>query len=213
MLLQSPLPTHLSDLRIVPAVGMGPRFGQAPVRFDRSPQDDRAAVAGHMPSPIDFHIRDFQPGDSAAVNQTALRAWEEYRRLFSDSAQIFELLGGTANLAAEAELIVAESGSSIVGVVLYVAPGRPREAVFPAEWSIIRMLSVMPQARGRGIGRKLTEECIRRARRDGAQVIGLHTSPPAMGVALGLYGRIGFAFDRNIPDRHGVPYAIYRLAL
>jgi len=126
---------------------------------------------------MDFHIRDFQPGDRAAVNQTTLRAWEEYRRLFSDWSQVFEFLGRTAELAADAQLIVAESASSIVGVVLYVAPGRPREAAFPTEWSLIRMLSVIPEARGRGIGRGLTEECIQRGRRDGARVIALHTSP------------------------------------
>jgi GNAT superfamily N-acetyltransferase len=163
-------------------------------------------------SPIDFRIRDFQPSDSVAVNEAALTAWEQYRRSFSDSAWIFQFLSKTADLAADADLIVAESGSSIVGVVLYVAPGRRREAIFPLEWALIRLLSVTLEARGRGIGRKLTEECIRRARRDGAQIIGLHTSP-VMGVALGLYGRMGFAFDRNIPDRHGVAYAVYKLAL
>jgi len=55
----------------------------------------------------------------------------------------------------------------------------------------LRLLAVAHEARGRGVGRALVEECIRRARRDGAQSLGLHTSK-SMTVAMDLYKRIGF---------------------
>jgi hypothetical protein len=42
---------------------------------------------------------------------------------------------------------------SIVGCVIYVGPGREREGTYDSTWSIVRMLSVDPAARGEGIGR------------------------------------------------------------
>ena len=70
------------------------------------------------------------------------------------------------------------------------------------------MLVVDPAARGRGLGRMLTEECMRRARRDGAEMIALHTSP-IMQVALAMYLRLGFVPLRDSPPIFGVPYRIY----
>jgi ribosomal protein S18 acetylase RimI-like enzyme len=93
--------------------------------------------------------------------------------------------------------------------VAYVPPFRePRADFFRPEWPIIQMLVVDPAARKRGIGRRLTEACIERARQAGAAAIALHTSP-AMEVALGLYLRMGFALEFKVPDRFGVPYAVY----
>jgi ribosomal protein S18 acetylase RimI-like enzyme len=96
-----------------------------------------------------------------------------------------------------------------LGAVAYIPPGsEPRAEFFAPEWPIIRMLVVDPAARGMGIGRALTEECIRRAARDDAPLIALHTSP-AMEVALSLYLRMGFNLHQHVPDRFGVPYAVY----
>jgi ribosomal protein S18 acetylase RimI-like enzyme len=50
---------------------------------------------------------------------------------------------------------------------------------------------VAPEARGRGIGRLLTEECIRRARAGGRTAVGLHTTE-FMAVARSMYERMGF---------------------
>jgi ribosomal protein S18 acetylase RimI-like enzyme len=74
------------------------------------------------------------------------------------------------------------------------------------------MLVVEPAARGRGIGRRLTEACITRAKCDGASVIALHTSP-AMQVALAMYLKMGFELQRHVPDRFGVSYGVYILPL
>jgi hypothetical protein len=42
--------------------------------------------------------------------------------------------------------------------------------------------------------------------------IGLHTTP-VMRSALDLYLRMGFVLQKAIPDRFGVPYAVYTLTL
>lgn len=109
-------------------------------------------------------------------------------------------------------MVVAERAGLVVGVVGYVGSHRPRETIFPPDWAIVRMLSVLPAERGRGIRRLLTAACIERARRDRVATVGLHTTP-VMRVAPDLYLRMGFVLQRAIPDRFGVPYAVYALTL
>jgi ribosomal protein S18 acetylase RimI-like enzyme len=161
---------------------------------------------------MSVQIRSFCADDADAVNRIALAAWDQYRTVFSDWPRTAPYFAGTASLANELDLLIAEDETEIRGFVGYVAPGRPREKIYKRDWAVLRMLSVDPIARGRGIGRLLTEECIARARRDGAPVIALHTSV-VMEVALAMYVRIGFTHARDIVDRHGVHYAIYALAL
>ena len=78
----------------------------------------------------------------------------------------------------------------------------------------IRLLAVAPHARGRGVARRLVEECIRRARASGASEIGLHTSK-SLASAIALYERMGFA---RVPERDFHPdgaelVQAYRLSL
>ena len=116
-------------------------------------------------------------------------------------------------LARHSEVLVADIGGEVAGAVAYFGPGAmPKLEFFDPDWPIIRMLVVDPIARGLGIGRRLTEACIRRARGDGASLIALHTSP-AMEVALAMYLRMGFVFKRTAPDRFGVPYGVYVLPI
>jgi ribosomal protein S18 acetylase RimI-like enzyme len=157
-------------------------------------------------------IREFTTTDRDPVNRVACAAWDQYASTFEDWDKVAESLANTASLSSDAELVVAERAGQVVGVVAYVGPLRAREEIFPSEWAIIRMLSVLPTERGRGIGRLLTDACIERARRDGVKSIGLHTSP-VMRSALNLYLRMGFVFHKAIPDRLGVPYAVYTLTL
>ncbi|HEY0112604.1 MAG TPA: GNAT family N-acetyltransferase [Allosphingosinicella sp.] len=159
-------------------------------------------------------LRPFTPGDAGAVNALALAAFEQYRAVYDDWETLSRGVGSMASLADGGEIVVAEEeGGRIVGAVAYFGPrSEPRADFFHPDWPIIRMLVVDPAARGRGVGRRLTEECIERARRDGAAVIALHTSP-AMEVALAMYLRMGFKLERRVPDRFGVPYGLYLKAL
>ena len=70
------------------------------------------------------------------------------------------------------------------------------------------MLVVLPEARGKGIGRVLTEKCLDCARRDHAEAVALHTSQ-IMQVALAMYLKMGFVFHAAAPDIHGVKYGVY----
>ena len=161
---------------------------------------------------VEHELRDYRPGDAASVNAVAQAAFEQYCSAYSDWAAFARNIGAMASLASTGEIIVAATGERIVGAVVYVGPGKPKAAFFEPEWPIIRMLVVDPAARGRGLGRALTAECIRRAERDAAPLIALHTTP-IMTVALAMYERMGFRFERDAPAIFGVPYAVYVMSL
>ncbi|KPJ91271.1 MAG: hypothetical protein AMJ53_12000 [Gammaproteobacteria bacterium SG8_11] len=155
-----------------------------------------------------FHLREYQSTDASAVSAVVLNAFDEFRHAYSDWPAFSFRLGQFVSAANESEIIVAELNKAVVGAVAYVAAGQPKPAFYPAEWSMVRMLVVEPTCRGLGIGRALTEECVNRAKRDHAPLIALHTSP-LMSVALPMYERMGFRFEREIPPIYGVPYALY----
>lgn len=153
-------------------------------------------------------LRSFMPTDADTVNRLALRAFEQFRSEYSDWDSFSRSIGSMASLSAFGELIVASDQDRIVGAVVYVGPGKPKREFFSVEWPILRMLVVDPDHRGKGIGRLLTQACINRARRDHAPVLALHTSP-IMRVALPMYLRMGFVFEREAPSIFGVSYGVY----
>ncbi len=153
-------------------------------------------------------LRDYQPADAEAIVHVALAAFAEFEPHYSDWRLFMTHVAKMPELAKTGEIIVVEDGGRIVGAVAYVGPKAPKAAFFDPAWPVIRMLVVDPAARGKGIGRQLTEECLRRAERDQSGVIALHTTP-IMTVALPMYLRMGFVRVGEAPDILGVPYAVY----
>lgn len=157
-------------------------------------------------------LRDYREGDADALDRVALAAFEQFRGDYDDWPAMARAVSGKSRLSEVGEVIVANDDARVVGGVAYIPPGKPKAAYFDRSWPVIRMLVVDPAARGRGIGRALTAECVGRARRDGSPVIALHTTP-IMAVALPMYLRLGFKLSHHAPPIHGVPYAVYTLAL
>jgi ribosomal protein S18 acetylase RimI-like enzyme len=157
-------------------------------------------------------LRDYRDDDAEAIVRVALAAFAQFEPHYSDWPLFNANVAKMPQLAKTGEIIVAEEDGQIVGAVAYVGPKAPKPSFFEPTWPIIRMLVVDPAARGKGIGRQLTEECLRRAERDQAGVIALHTTE-IMTVALPMYLRMGFARVRDAPDILGVPYAVYVKAL
>ncbi|MDA9464137.1 GNAT family N-acetyltransferase [Bradyrhizobium sp. CCBAU 53415] len=153
-------------------------------------------------------LRNYQPADAEAIVRVAQAAFAEFEQDYSDWPLFTANVAKMPGLAETGELIVAEDEGEIVGAVAYVGPQAPKPAFFDPAWPIIRMLVVDPAARGKGVGRQLTEECLRRAERDRSPVIALHTAP-IMTVALPMYLRMGFVRVQDAPDILGVPYAVY----
>lgn len=155
-----------------------------------------------------FSIRDFDDADALALNLVALAAFSEFKDNYSDWSAMADGVSQMSHLATQGEVFVAVMNQAIVGGVAYLPSGRPKADFFEQSWAVIRMLVVDPGARGHGIGRRLTEQCISCARRDNAPLIALHTSS-IMSVAQPMYMRMGFDLVREAPAIYGVPYAIY----
>jgi GNAT superfamily N-acetyltransferase len=136
------------------------------------------------------NIRDYREADAPALNAVALAAFKQFKDQYSDWPAMAAGVSRMSDLASTGEIILAEIDGRIAGGVAYIPEGRPKAACFDQSWPIIRMLVVDPAARGMRLGRALTEECIRRARRDHAPLIALHTTP-IMTVAQPMYLRMG----------------------
>jgi ribosomal protein S18 acetylase RimI-like enzyme len=117
-------------------------------------------------------------------------------------------LAAVAEVAGRAKFGVARDEGRVVGSDAYGPVGRNHPAVFPPDWAAVLLLAVDPATRGQGIGRRLTEVCVARAREDGATVIGLFTSE-AMPVAQRLYEALLFTRRAKRPRRHGPRYWLY----
>lgn len=157
----------------------------------------RAAVPADRPGVQDLvrkSYREFAP----------LLAPEHYRRMSSNLARLVDTV-------TDAQLTVAELAGRMVGTVTYLAPDHPGYDHVPQDWAVIRALAVAPDVRGCGIGRALSDDCLRRARADGARTVGLHTAE-MMTVARALYEGLGFVRERDFPHL-GVRFIVYRLAL
>ena len=139
-------------------------------------------------------LREARADELDAVGEAMVAAYQEFSpanpppqwlHYLDDIRDVRRRLG-------DSTLIVAEEGGRIVGAVTYYPDGSKETAGgWPPSYAVFRLLAVHPAARGRGIGRLLTEECIRRARGAGAMAVGLHTTM-LMNVARAMYERRGF---------------------
>jgi len=154
-----------------------------------------------------IEIRNFRPEERDVVDDVVRAAWQELAAVMPGWSELSTRLGALTGKAAESEVIVAEVDGRVVGAVGYVGAQHPRPDFFDPAWPIVRLLSVAPTERGKGIGGRLLEECIARARRDGATCLALHTTT-LMAAAQGLYASSGFASLRGLPDMYGAPYVL-----
>ena len=163
-------------------------------------------------------VRDARDDERGAIAALTLGAYGEYATLMAPAAWTGLEQAVRAALASDegAERIVAVDGDALLGsVMLFPAAadaygGLTGGATCPE----VRLLAVAPEARGRGIGQLLVDECVRRAQRAGATELGLHTSR-SMRSAMRLYERMGFV---RVPERDFQPEGAelvegYRLVL
>lgn len=157
---------------------------------------------------MSVQLRAYADADAPVINRLAVLAFSQYSDKYNDWPALAKVMERMSDMAATAEIIIAEHENRIIGAVGYLPPFAAKQAHFKKEWPLVRMLVVDPQARGLGAGRALTEACVERARRDNAPEIALHTSE-MMTVALPLYLRMGFERVSDAPPLFGVPYGIY----
>lgn len=113
-------------------------------------------------------------------------------------------LADVARRAVEAEVLVAVDGEDerVLGCVTYVPDlSSPWAELMEQGEAGIRMLATDPAGQGRGVGSRLLESCIDRARAGGRDAVFLH-STPWMVAAHRLYQRAGF---HRVPERDWLP--------
>lgn len=103
------------------------------------------------------------------------------------------------------EILVAESEGEIIGsVALFPAKLDAYNGVAAVvDYPEIRMLTVLPKARNRGVASALIMECIARSKKKKAAFVGLHTGE-FMKKAIDLYEKIGF---ERVPELDFIPAA------
>src|SRR5207302_1713857 len=143
-----------------------------------------------------------QFGPAPGSPKELVDAFDEYR---VDQRDVWSRL-------VDSQLIVAEGEGRLVGAVTFYAPGGEKKGErWPPEWAAFRLLAVLPDARGKGVGRALTDECLRRARDLGAPVMGLHTTI-VMDVARAMYEPIGHVSPSYVSSARRVPAGCSTLA-
>lgn len=165
-----------------------------------------------------IQVRDAREDELAAVRELTLRAYAEYASVMTPSAwaALRQAVVTALDTGQQVERIVAEQGGALVGsVMLYPASADAYEGgVGRVSAPEVRLLAVAPEARGRGVGLALVEECVLRAQAAGATELGLHTSR-SMKAAIRMYRRLGF---ERVPERDFRPSGAeiveaYRLVL
>ena len=159
-------------------------------------------------------IREAGAGELEAVESLVKGAYLEYRELVPGEAwekwmeSVSQAIHAGAGL-----LLVAEVEGAIQGVVQFFPDAsRSGQGHWPVGSGTIRLLAVRPEARGQGLGARLTRECLRRARELKLPTIFLYTGR-FMLAARHIYEKLGFKRAPEFePPREPGPMA-YRLDL
>ncbi|MEP6494595.1 MAG: GNAT family N-acetyltransferase [bacterium] len=130
----------------------------------------------------DVHIVPFRP-EHAGAFYALNRAWLDAHDLYeaADEAQLSDPDGTILSLGGA--IFVAIRDTDVVGTAAVVPHG-------PGEVEIAK-LTVADAARGRGLGRRLAEVCLARARQMKMRRVVL-VSSSRLGAALALYESMGF---------------------
>jgi GNAT superfamily N-acetyltransferase len=164
-----------------------------------------------------YVIRDASDGDRDRIVELTERAYAEFEHEMDENTWrgFSHAMRSVLSDPGDAHCIVADDDGRLLGSVFYFATGTRAygngDSVASPEF---RLLAVAPNARGRGVGRALIDECIRRARAEGAAELGLHTSK-SFKTALAMYQKLGFthAPDRDFHPENAEVVEGYRLAL
>lgn len=169
------------------------------------------SVSGPVSEPRTVRIRSLQARDAPAVGALTLAAYDRYGRIDGDYRTFLgdplQRVGGST------DVLVAMLGDQVVGTATFILPedaeweGRPT----PEGDASFRVLAVAPGFERLGIGRRLVQACIQRARDRGCHRLVI-TSMEWMGRAHALYQANGFVrrpdLDVRFPSGRGVVFSL-----
>jgi len=164
--------------------------------------------------PLEVDIRLTRLEERTASAEIAVRAFAHLGSFLepSERARLSDRVRASTMKPDPAEGIVAITDNRVVGSVVYNRPGSADHPLLPADWAFFRALAVDPAWAGQGIGRRLVEACIARARSQGGAGIGLNVAD-VNEIAVCLYRRMGFTMVGDAFQNLGVAYRTYGLDL
>jgi len=158
-------------------------------------------------------IRRARPDDFAAIAQLTVDTYVGEGHVRPESPYVAEL-SDTETRAREAEVVVAERDSDLLGSLTIARPGTLYADIARTGELEFRMLAVAKRARGAGVGTALVSAVVETARAENFAAVVL-TTMPGMADARRIYQRMGFA---HVPERDwhtdaGLPLTVMRLEL
>ena len=166
----------------------------------------------------EWKVRDARDDERDAIRDLTLRVYGDYATIMDPKSWsgLEAAVRAAFESTAGAQRVVADEHGRLSGSVMLFRAATAAYGAYTGELPApeLRLLAVAHEARGLGVGRALVEECIRRARRDGAAELGLHTSK-SMVAAMDLYQRMGFerAPEHDFHPPGAEPVEGYRLRL
>lgn len=147
-----------------------------------------------MSQAFEFWIRPLQPSDCISELTELIRAaYAPHAENGLRFVGTYQDEATTAKRFADGHGLVAQSERGPVGTVV-VRPPQPTSTAAlyrePRTWSI-GQLAVLPEWKGRGLGRALHDAAVDLARQHGASAIALDTAEPAKAL-ISLYERWGY---------------------
>jgi DNA-binding MarR family transcriptional regulator/GNAT superfamily N-acetyltransferase len=161
-----------------------------------SMRDIQAAFEARNCAPAPVTLRSPVPGDlGLIIHRQAVLYAQEYGWDWTYEALISKILGEfAANFdPSKEDGWIAERAGEIVGSIFLMKSDDPAVAK-------LRLLYVEPGARGSGLGRRLVDTCIERARQLGYRRLTLWTND-VLTAARRIYETSGFRLTREYPHR------------
>lgn len=167
-------------------------------------------------------IRDVRPEECAALGQLLVDVYARLDGFPSPQEQprYYAMLADIGDFTSRKDarvLVAVDAEGTLLGGVVYFGDmtqyGSGGTATSITDAAGMRLLGVSPAARGRGVGRRLTEACVAVARSQGHARMVLHTTE-AMRLAWGMYERLGFQRAHDLDFMQGtLPVFGFSLAL
>lgn len=160
-------------------------------------------------------IREAIRDEYGDVGTLMTSSFAEYRSTYGEREwfdDYLERIGDAQSIAKHALVLVATEDGKVVGTVCVELErtyrGRVRDESEPGH---IRLLSVLPSHRRRGIGEALVREALYRIRSSGRIAASLNVS--VVTGAIGLYERIGFQRTSELDESDDPPFLGYVMTL
>jgi ribosomal protein S18 acetylase RimI-like enzyme len=167
-----------------------------------------------------YTIRNARPNEFAEIGKLMVKVYSQLEGFPKESEQpkYYEMLANIGALTEkpETELLIAiSSDNKIAGGLVYFGDmkyyGSGGTATKEKNAAGFRLLAVDNTLRGHGIGKLLTNECIRKTKNKNINQVIIHTTK-AMQTAWGMYEKIGFKRSEDLDFMQGeLPVFGFRL--